>query len=87
MANDWATKSMYTSQFDKRHLNYTTRYRGISYLTRLSSESLKISGAFDERHMKLPSKLKQNFLSMDCIGIRQIQWLDQNSHPVTDESP
>jgi hypothetical protein len=24
---------------------------------------------------------------MDCIGIRQIQWLDQNSHPVTDESP
>lgn len=65
---------------------YTTRYRAISYVTRLSSEPLKISGVFDERRMKLPSKLKQITLSMDCIGIRQIQWIDQNSHLVADGS-
>lgn len=65
----------------------TIRYRGISYVMRLSSEPLKVSKAFHERRVKLPSALKQIVLSMDCIGIRRIQWLEQKSLPAPDGSP
>lgn len=66
---------------------YTIIYRGVRYVARLSEKQLKLPSDLEERRMELPNKLKQIVLSMDCVGICQIQLVSQDSKPVSDGSP
>lgn len=54
----------------------STKYQGISYLSRVSPEQVQI-----------PARVRRVIFSVDHIGIRRIQSLSQNSNPSPDGSP
>lgn len=56
-------------------------------MTRLSEKQLELRSNLEERRIELPNKLKQIVLSMDCVGVREIQPVSQYSKPVPDGSP
>lgn len=59
-------------------------YRGTSYVAQLSSQPLEPAGL---SLIKLPRKISKIVLSVDCIGIRGIQFVDPKSNPSSDGSP
>ncbi|PLB54407.1 hypothetical protein P170DRAFT_469873 [Aspergillus steynii IBT 23096] len=62
-------------------------YRGTSYVTQLSGKPLESTGPSEQRHIKLPDNISTIILSVDCIGTRGIQFVDQKSDPTYDGSP
>ncbi|KAE8416209.1 hypothetical protein BDV36DRAFT_260861 [Aspergillus pseudocaelatus] len=65
----------------------TILYRGTSYVAQLSSRPFESTSTFEQYHTTLPAKISKIILSVDCIGIRGIQFLDHQSNPKSDGSP
>ncbi|KAE8354854.1 hypothetical protein BDV28DRAFT_130085 [Aspergillus coremiiformis] len=63
------------------------KYRGTSYMARLSDKPLESTTISDQSHIKLPSNISKIVLSVDCIGVRGIQFVDHKSNPTLDGSP
>lgn len=64
-----------------------TCFRGATYLARLSNKPLKPTAYSRVYHMKVPDTIDKIVLSLDSIGIRGIQFVDDNSKPRPDGSP
>lgn len=62
-------------------------YRGTSYVARLSDKSLESTAASAQYHINLPSNIRKIVLSVNCMGVRKIQFVDHNSNPRSDGSP
>ncbi|KAJ9370750.1 hypothetical protein DTO282E5_4510 [Paecilomyces variotii] len=63
------------------------RYRGISYLARLSNKPLGSNGVSGQYCIKPTSNIKRIVMAADCIGLRGIQFMDHDSVPSPDGSP
>ncbi|KAB8227557.1 uncharacterized protein BDW43DRAFT_304532 [Aspergillus alliaceus] len=63
------------------------KYRGTSYVAQLSGKPLESTSASEQCHIKLPRNISKIILSVDCIGIRGIQFIDHKSNPISDGSP
>ena len=63
------------------------KYRGVSYVKRLSSKPLKSVGTCNQYHIKLPRNIRKIVLSLDYIGLRGIQFTDHDSDLAADGSP
>lgn len=64
-----------------------TIYRGIAYVAWLSTLPLKATATSTVDHIKIPDTVDKIVLSADLIGIRGVQFVDNNSQPQTDGSP
>ncbi|KAM5488355.1 hypothetical protein McanMca71_001907 [Microsporum canis] len=74
-------------------------YQGISYISRISHMPLEPQplepqplepqppDSSDHQHLKLPAHARNLILSKDHIGLRNIQFVDENSRPSADKSP
>ena len=60
------------------------QYRGTDYVAQLSDEPLESTRASEQHQIRLPDKISRIVLSVDCIGIRGIQFVDHNSNPTSD---
>jgi hypothetical protein len=66
-----------------------TKYQGISYISGISNTPLesRLLGISDRLRLKLPAHVRKIVLSVDHIGVRRVQFMDQNSDPSPDGSP
>ncbi|EFR03108.1 hypothetical protein MGYG_06103 [Nannizzia gypsea CBS 118893] len=64
-------------------------YQGISYITNITNVlPLPWSqGTSGQKNVKLPAQVKSLVLSVDHIGVRSLQFVDEKPHPSADESP
>lgn len=66
-----------------------TTYQGNSYISRMSNTPLesRLLDIPNQQHLKLPDHIRKVILSKDHVGLRRVQFVDQNSDPSPDESP
>ncbi|KAL4939219.1 hypothetical protein BDV06DRAFT_199330 [Aspergillus oleicola] len=62
-------------------------YHGHSYISRISNTPFKTLESSDQQCLKVPPSVQQVILSTDFIGVRQMQFVDQDSKVTSDGSP
>ncbi|KAL4963469.1 uncharacterized protein BDV14DRAFT_90336 [Aspergillus stella-maris] len=61
-------------------------YRGQSYVSRISNNAFKTLGPSDQQCLKVPPTIHQIVLSLDTIGVRQIQFVGRDSKVQSNDS-
>ncbi|KAL3474497.1 hypothetical protein BJX99DRAFT_248150 [Aspergillus californicus] len=64
-----------------------TYYQGVSYLSQISTTALESTQHTEVQYLELPAITHKIDLSIDSIGVREIQFVGINSHPKSDGSP
>lgn len=63
------------------------KYQGNSYISRISNAPFEGSGSPDQKCLETPARISRIILSVGHIGVRQVQFVDQDSNPSRDGSP